>query len=251
MARENLSDLSPLYKYQEGMEWNPVEKVILERRSIRAFKKDPLPDSLLRRILEAGRFAPSAGNAQPWKFVVVKNPEILDAIERETRKIAKLLMWFLDYDRNWFTRIFLKPYTKFMIRVMPNSLHPVPFSLLKRIAEGEAPAYHGAPTLILMMMDKRGVSCPELDLGIAGQNMVLSAHSMGAGTCWIGMLQVLMYIPKWRKFFGVKYPYELNVCIGVGWPKGQLDGLVPREVQLVEWYDGGINDKPRVERQGE
>ncbi|MDI6742872.1 MAG: hypothetical protein QMD11_09035, partial [Smithella sp.] len=41
--------LSPLGKYVEGMPWNPVEKVILERRSIRAFKKEPLPDSMIKR----------------------------------------------------------------------------------------------------------------------------------------------------------------------------------------------------------
>ncbi|MBP7015967.1 MAG: nitroreductase family protein, partial [Smithella sp.] len=58
MAKQTTDNLSPLYTYQEGMEWNPVEKVIMERRSIRNFKKEPVPDNLIRRVLEAGRFAP-------------------------------------------------------------------------------------------------------------------------------------------------------------------------------------------------
>jgi nitroreductase len=232
-------------------EWTPVEKVILERRSTRAFKKEPLPNFMIRRILEAGRFAPSAGNSQPWKFIVVKSPEILVKMEEDTRKITKRLMWFLDYSRNNFRRIFLRPYTRFMIRLLPNELHPVPFSLMREIAYDRAPIFHSAPTLILLLEDTRGVSSPPTDIGICGQNMVLAAHSMGAATCWIGLIKLLMADRKWKKQFGVKYPYRLNNCIAVGWPKVKSDGPVPREVQLVEWFEGGIDDEPRIERQGE
>jgi len=48
-----------------------VEKVIYRRRSVRVYKKDPVPKELIKRVLEAGRFAPSAGNCQGWKFVVL------------------------------------------------------------------------------------------------------------------------------------------------------------------------------------
>ncbi|MDI6742521.1 MAG: nitroreductase family protein, partial [Smithella sp.] len=91
--------LSPLGKYEEGMPWNPVEKVILERRSIRAFKKEPLPDSMIKRILEAGRYAPSAGNMQPWKFIVVNSPEILAEMEKDAQKVVRFFMFLLDYTR--------------------------------------------------------------------------------------------------------------------------------------------------------
>ena len=67
-------EISPLGIYKEGMPWNPVEKVIMERRSVRRFKKETLPDNLIRRILESARFAPSTGNGQPWKFVVDQKP---------------------------------------------------------------------------------------------------------------------------------------------------------------------------------
>jgi hypothetical protein len=55
MAKKTTNNLSPLYTYQEGMEWNPVEKVIMERRSIRNFKKEPVGDNLIRRTLEVHR----------------------------------------------------------------------------------------------------------------------------------------------------------------------------------------------------
>lgn len=52
-----------------------VFEAIRTRRSIRKFRPKPIPDEKLEMILEAGRLAPSAGNRQPWRFVVVKDPE--------------------------------------------------------------------------------------------------------------------------------------------------------------------------------
>lgn len=244
--------LSPLGQYEAGMPWNPVEKVILERRSIRAFKKDPLPDSMIKRILEAGRYAPSAGNMQPWKFIVVTSPEILAEMEKDAVKVIKFFTFFIDYTRgNIIRRLLILSWVKWVIRFMKNKLHPVPFGLMSQIAQGKAPVFYGAPTLILLVEDKRGVASPPTDIGICGQNMVLAAHSMGAGSCWIGLVQVLMYLPKWRKKFGIQYPYTLNDCIAFGWPSPKADGMVPREVQLVQWYERGMNDAPRVTKQGE
>jgi hypothetical protein len=169
-------------------------------------------------------------------------------MEKETIKLSKLLMWFVDYNRNAFRRIFLAPYTKFMTRLMPHKLHPVPFNLLQQIAAQKTPVYHNAPVMILLMIDKRGVGNAVLDAGICGQNMVLAAHSLGLGTCWVGMITVLMMNPLWRKKLGVTSPYELTDCLVLGWPKGDYDGEVEREVQLVEWIDeGGVK---RIENQG-
>jgi nitroreductase len=50
-------------------------QTILERRSIRTYKQEPIPQEHLQQILEAGRQAPSAANRQPWHFVVVGDPE--------------------------------------------------------------------------------------------------------------------------------------------------------------------------------
>ena len=44
---------------------------------------------------------------------------------------------------------------------------------------------------------------------------------MGAGTCWFGMISLLMFKHKWKKFFGVKKPYELKNVMAVGWPNGK------------------------------
>ncbi len=55
-------------------------EAILTRRSIRRFEKDPIPDEIIEKILKAAMYAPSAGNQQPWHFVVIRDRETLDKI---------------------------------------------------------------------------------------------------------------------------------------------------------------------------
>mgnify|MGYP000362531501 CR=1 FL=1 len=57
-----------------------VFEAIKERRSVRAYRNDPIPEEKLNRILEAARLAPSAHNAQPWKFIVVKDEKKKEAL---------------------------------------------------------------------------------------------------------------------------------------------------------------------------
>jgi len=52
------------------------------RRSIRSFKSEDIPNEYIKKILEAARWAPSAGNIQPWEFIVIRNPETKREIAR-------------------------------------------------------------------------------------------------------------------------------------------------------------------------
>ena len=53
-----------------------VYEAIRERRSVRSYKPDPIPEEVLNRLLEAMRLAPSGGNRQPWQFIVVRDASI-------------------------------------------------------------------------------------------------------------------------------------------------------------------------------
>lgn len=55
-------------------------QAILTRRSIRAYTDRPVPEELIEQLLRAAMAAPSAGNFQPWRFVVIDERAILDAI---------------------------------------------------------------------------------------------------------------------------------------------------------------------------
>ncbi len=57
-------------------------EVVFKRRSIRKFKETPIPEDVLFRVLEGGRWAPSAGNTQPWHFIIVTDVEVKKRIAR-------------------------------------------------------------------------------------------------------------------------------------------------------------------------
>ncbi len=58
-----------------------VLEVIKGRRSVRSFKPDPIPEEYLRLILEAGLWAPSGSNAQPWEFILIREKSLIDKIK--------------------------------------------------------------------------------------------------------------------------------------------------------------------------
>ena len=219
-------------------EWTPTEEIILKRRSVRLYKKEQVPEFMIHRILQAGRFSPSAGNGQPWKFVVIRDPEIINGITDTTVKLCKIAKCLNDYrvpGKRW--RL---PIAKLNIRMKPRDLHPVPFGGAMLIADGKLGLFHGAPTVILIFKDIRGISQPELDCGIAGQNMALTAHSMALGTCWVSFVKLaFQYSGKWNKKLAIKYPYKFVTSLAIGWPVGEPDGIVARPTHEVDWYENG------------
>ncbi|MBW1799780.1 MAG: nitroreductase family protein, partial [Deltaproteobacteria bacterium] len=54
--------------------------VITSRKSIRRYQPDPVPDEMIDKILEAARWAPTGENYQPWRFIVIRDPEIKNKI---------------------------------------------------------------------------------------------------------------------------------------------------------------------------
>lgn len=67
---------------------------IMQRRSIRKYKKAAIPEDELKKILECGRQAPSAGNRQPWHFIVVRDNDM----KQKVAKACSGQMWMADAD---------------------------------------------------------------------------------------------------------------------------------------------------------
>jgi nitroreductase len=61
---------------------NPVIDAILKRRSIRRYSGKPVDKSIIKELLTAGMYAPSARNQQPWHFIVIEDREILESIRK-------------------------------------------------------------------------------------------------------------------------------------------------------------------------
>jgi len=69
-------------------------ELMKNRRTIRRFKPDPVAEEKVEMILEAGRWAPSFSNLQPWKFVVIKDPVLKKAVDTAAKE--SVLHWGID-----------------------------------------------------------------------------------------------------------------------------------------------------------
>ncbi len=217
-----------------------TEKVIYKRRSTRLYKKKQVPKEDIHRIIEAGRFAPSAGNGRPWQFVVLRDPELMAEISEATvdwtTKMTKL------YQGKNFWRQVLK---NSLALFRPKAIDQRPMLAMQAL---ETPSYQdkrldvffGAKTCILLLRHSLGISNPDFDAGICAQNMVLAAHSMGLGTCYVGFVSTGMSmdgkLKKIKKRLGIKWPYNtVATAITVGYPAVQIDGVTKREFPKVKW----------------
>jgi len=226
-----------------------TEKVIYERRSVRVFRPDPVPRELIERVLEAGRFAPTAGNCIGYKVTVITDKEVLDEWHKSTvfflTNVANIVM-----HKNPLIDI-LK---RILVLARPSSFDQRPMAAISgltrcrfgsknsRFGLKEVDTFFDAPCAILLHGHHHHVSHREIGLGIIAQNMVLAAHALGLGTCYQGLpLNTLKQAP-WMKFkkgllekLGVEWPYEPVVMFVMGYPAVKVDGVVPREFPQVKW----------------
>lgn len=216
-----------------------VEQVIYERRSIRLFKKKPVPKEIIERILESGRFAPSQGNCLPYKFIVVTNTKLIADLEHEAMKMLRF-MKNLYHDKKgkkrWWKKVMFSTLAQFMV----NELDPRPFTAVEKADRFEDAIYWNCPAMILILKNPNGISNPDLDLGICAQNMVLTAHALGIGTCYIGLaVKPLNYPPanSFKEKLGITPPWVPVTSIAIGYPKGKIDKAVKRDAPLVEWFE--------------
>ncbi len=223
---------------EPGEPFNEIERLIIERRSVRVYRDKPVPEHLVRRILEAGRYAPSAGNCQSWKFVVVQDPALITEMAAHVKKWAGYVSRYLFNPGapgakvpGWLVRA--------LSRLFTSTYHPTGRDGVSKIADGTLDVWHGASTVIFLLVDERGSGDPHLDVGIAGTNMVLAAHSFGLGSCWVSFSTLLMASRKYRELLGVSYPYKLATSIAIGYPRGIPDGEVPRETHETVWHKPG------------
>lgn len=152
--------------------------LISQRQSVRRYSDKTVETEKIRRCLEAALLAPSACNAQPWKFIVVDDPVLVKKVARETwNKIA--------------------PFNKFV--------EEAPVIIVITLEKSPL-----IPTLGKMI---KHIDYPYIDIGIAAEHFCLQATEEGLGTCMLGWfnekpIKELLKIPGNRK---------IGLCISVGY----------------------------------
>ncbi len=225
-----------------------VERVIYTRRSNRLFKKKQVPEELIRRVLEAARFAPSQGNCQPWSFIVITDRDLLDRIaqgcERRVRPVSKLYL----RDRGGKRRELAKTVAvNLFSRLTPNNFDQrLAHGINAVVSNEQYDIFLHAPALILVLGDVRGIGDPIIDCALAAHNMVLTAHALGLGTCYVGFVKMINTLPEVKRELGIRSPYKVMTSIVLGYPKAPTDRAVARERPPVTWFPGDRSG-PRVE----
>jgi nitroreductase/NAD-dependent dihydropyrimidine dehydrogenase PreA subunit len=240
-------DETPFASYEN--ELTETERVIYQRRSVRLYKKKPVPRELVHRVLEAGRFAPSAGNNQPWKFIAITDRAVIEEINRICKKNVRFVPYLLmphawldkkvPGDRLARPSWWQKATYAFFSKQRPGDCDQRVLGGINTISsDPEYDTFFGAPALILFLVDKRGIGSPDLDLGICGQTMDLAAHSLGLGTCWVSLIRGVTYDKKYmREKLGIRWPFRIVSSLTLGYPAGQVDNVVKRERPRVNWIE--------------
>ena len=210
-----------------------TERVIFKRRSVRLYKKKKVSRELIARVIEAGRFAPSAGNNQPWKFVVIDNPDILAMLNKKCKaslyKVSALTLpkpWInkkTPGDKNADLAMWQKAVLPLLTKVKTGDTEPrARGGINAASSDPNYDIFFGAPAVILLLADKRGIGSVELDTGIAGQTMVLAAHSLGLGTCWVSLAKAIGFDKKLCRKLGIEEPFKIISSLTLGYPQGQV-----------------------------
>ena len=214
-----------------------IERMIYTRRSNRLFKDKAVEKNLIHRVLEAGRFAPSAGNGQPYRFIVITNQAVIGELEQKSMAVLKHLKnAYLNGNGR------KKRWKSFAFSVcswfMASKFDPRPITAMEKADRNGGRLYFNAPCVILVLKHNRGISNPDLDAGICTQNMVLSAHALGLGTCIVSLPMAPLAYPMmagFRKKIGIRPPFTAVTSIALGHPKGHIDGVVERDTPPVTW----------------
>lgn len=160
---------------------------ILSRRSIRKYTKQQVSKGALDTILKSAIYAPSALNKQPWEVRVVQNKQWLEELNRR----------FIRYAQG---------------KTLQGSA--------AKYKEPGFSIFHNAPTVIVIARDKQN-AYSYLDCGILLQNILLSSHALGLGTCPLGSLVPVLNLPENRDLLNalnIPEGYEVAINTALGYP---------------------------------
>ena len=194
----------------------PLLEGIRTTRAIRRLRPDPVPRELIRKVCEAGTFAPSGGNRQPWIFIAVTDPE--------RRR------WLADRYRPAFHR-YLAP----AVEAARDPAFPEGGRRMQRAAIHLADHLHEVPVhLFVAGWRRRGA--PQLQaLMPAVQNILLACRAVGLGASLTTLHR--NFGDECDRWLGLPEDCPTCALLPIGWPQGRY-GRPPRKpVDDCLWWD--------------
>jgi nitroreductase len=217
-----------------------IVEAIRERRSYRAFKPDPVPQEVLKEIVEQALWGPSWANTQPWELAIVSG-----------NKLKEIEEGFVARGIQAPTPDIARPYEfpeTYMARIRALQSGERPRRTKKERDEHTVDNYrhYGAPACIYLLIDRsffyqsKGINVWSLyDCGSVVQNIMLLATNKGLGT--VAQAQAVVYPDIIRKVLGIPESKLIALGISIGYPdRDNLDNQhrSTREPldKVVGWY---------------
>jgi nitroreductase len=180
---------------------NEVLKAIKERRSVRAYTNEQISQEALDLILEAGIYAPTAHNEQPWYFTVVQKPQLLDEMNMKSNEVMA------QSENDWLKGLGTNPAFR---------------------------ASYNAPTVIIISAREDAMSI-QTDCAAAAENMMLAAQSLGIGSVWVGLLWPYLSLAEAKTSLQLPDGYKPVHAIAFGYPSGPKLPTPPRKKDVVTY----------------
>jgi nitroreductase/ketosteroid isomerase-like protein len=203
----SFAGIDPEVKYTAEQRF--LLETIKNRRTVRKFKPEPVPREHLLKILDAARFAATAGNQQPWKFLVIQDRKKLDTLKEAA------LSWALEERRE------------------KTELSEREISDLRQKLEARLQNVLSAPVYVAVLVDShsRYPAYNLYDGTLAMGNLMIAARALGYGT---GFFTSFFPEAKMKEFFNIPARYSLICFTPIGvpeeWPstppKKNLDDVV-------------------------
>ena len=181
---------------------NKVLDCIYKRRSIRKYKDKKVPKKLIEELLNCAVMAPSARNTQPWHFTIVEDKEKINYFGEMALKQLKVLGLLVKYGL--------------------------------KLSKGAESIFYNAP-LLIFISGKKNYKWLKDDVNLAVQNMFLAAHSLGMGSCWIGLARPLNKNKKVKKELGIPENFDIVAPLIFGYPEKKIDRIPKREPKILKW----------------
>jgi len=181
-----------------------ISEAIFTRRSIREYTSQTVDDETIHRLIEAAIYAPNSVNNQPWMFTVIRDQSVLESLSQQAK--AHMLATACRHDADLFGA---------------------------RLIDPDFQIFYHAPALILIAAAVEGPWMVE-NCSLAAENMMLFAHCLGLGTCWIGFAQSYLNTREGKKLLGLPTAAVPVAPIIIGQPRS-VPFDVPRKVPEVHW----------------
>jgi nitroreductase len=206
------------------MNYGELFKLLSGRRSVRKYLAEDIPAGEIEKMVAAAGAAPSGGNRQNWHFIALRSKDVKE----------KMLAAVLEQSENFASKIEsatakkeFQSYTKFydfftqapvVVAVVKKPYDSLTFRIMRR---------YGMPEERQSSADVQGPAA-------AVQNLLLAAHALGYGACW--MTGPMIARPELEKLLGIEPPDELIAIIPVGKPAALTSGPKKKDVkEILEW----------------